>query len=789
MKSILILFLLSISIFAENIYQKELERNQRYLELNLETYPLKYEAISENYESIGKIYYSMGEYDKAIDSLKKSLDIEERHVVLDSSSLADGYNNLGVLFLTIGNRYEALKYLKKALEIREQHPQQNQQLIYSAYSSMGSVYEELEEFNKSLHFYKKALVAYKKYSKKGDYSHDLASIYNAIGKLFLRIHSFKNAINYYKKSLKIRKKLSLVDTLDMANIYNNLGNVYMFQKEFNLSKEYLNKSIMIKEKILGADNNLLLEEYNNLGWLYFYQKKYNRAFEYTKKSIDIFLAKRDNYFVTLNDLENEHFIKNSEKRIALMFDISFYLGTKKSYLESLYYWFRYKGSIFDNQNYITTLYNKTDSKEVKLKIEKLLQLKRDLSKLYQHKVIDSSIKEKISNYEKDINLIRRELLLNKKNIKIDYQTIISALKPTELYIDFAKLNQQYYAFAIEHGGDIFFRRISIAHTKEIDRLVLAFRKDIKYSLGSKKIDSKVKLSRLYNLLLKTLVEKLAVSKKRLIVSTAGVLRLLPFESLYISTRNHYLIEERDIRYTPSGKAFLLGAENRDRAIKDEVVLFSNPTFDKRVDTLRGQDKSQIFNMKFKSLKGTKEEAELIKKILVNKKIVEFSGINANEKNFLKIKHPKILHIATHGFFIKSELKNPMLNAGIALSGANSSIEEGRGEGVITALKISGLDLKGTELVVLSACKTGLVSINSSDSVSLLSKAFLQAGANAIIASLWSVSDSGTKDLMRLFYSEVKKDNNYNRALKKAKIEMIKQNISPAIWGAFILNGE
>ncbi|CAA6816333.1 MAG: Unknown protein [uncultured Sulfurovum sp.] len=196
----------------------------------------------------------------------------------------------------------------------------------------------------------------------------------------------------------------------------------------------------------------------------------------------------------------------------------------------------------------------------------------------------------------------------------------------------------------------------------------------------------------------------------------------------------------------------------------------------------------MFQMHFSNLEGTKREAESIKEIMKKNSVLSYEGIQANEENLLKTKRPKILHIATHGFFIKSELSNPMLNAGIALTGANSALKEGRGEGVVTALKLSGMDLKGTELVVLSACETGLVGVNAPNNVSLLSKAFMQAGAGSIVASLWSVSDDGTKELMELFYKEVEKGLGYVEALKEAKIKMIKKGISPAVWSAFILNG-
>jgi CHAT domain-containing protein len=130
----------------------------------------------------------------------------------------------------------------------------------------------------------------------------------------------------------------------------------------------------------------------------------------------------------------------------------------------------------------------------------------------------------------------------------------------------------------------------------------------------------------------------------------------------------------------------------------------------------------------------------------------------------------------------------MLKSGIALAGANTSVIRGKSDGVVTALKLSGLDLKGTDLVVLSACETGVVDINSTDSVSGLSKAFIQAGAKDIIMSLWSVDDQATKELMSSFYWEMKVKKNYAKALKVAKLKMITEGKHPFYWGAFVLNG-
>jgi len=192
---------------------------------------------------------------------------------------------------------------------------------------------------------------------------------------------------------------------------------------------------------------------------------------------------------------------------------------------------------------------------------------------------------------------------------------------------------------------------------------------------------------------------------------------------------------------------------------------------------------------FTALPGTKAEAKAIKSTFAEGATTEYLQDSATEKNLIKIKEPNILHIATHGFFINDDtIPNPMLKSGIVLTGANKSRIKGRGDGIVTALKLSGLDLKGTDLVVLSACETGVVDINSTDSVSGLSKAFIQAGAKDIVMSLWSVDDLATKELMTSFYQEMKENKNYAQALKAAKLKMIEDGRHPFYWGAFVVSG-
>ncbi len=152
--------------------------------------------------------------------------------------------------------------------------------------------------------------------------------------------------------------------------------------------------------------------------------------------------------------------------------------------------------------------------------------------------------------------------------------------------------------------------------------------------------------------------------------------------------------------------------------------------------------------------------------------------------------PKILHLSTHGFYLTDKtILNPMLKAGIALSGANESIKNKKGDGIITALELSGMDLSHTELVVLSACETGVGKLEDGEGVAGINKAFMKAGAKYVVMSLWSVPAHPTEELMTKFYKNLQKGQSYSEALRGAKIWWIKNRHShPYFWGGFVGSG-
>jgi CHAT domain-containing protein len=170
--------------------------------------------------------------------------------------------------------------------------------------------------------------------------------------------------------------------------------------------------------------------------------------------------------------------------------------------------------------------------------------------------------------------------------------------------------------------------------------------------------------------------------------------------------------------------------------------------------------------------------------------------------------PSVIHLATHGFFLpdpERKIKegfsmegqnvlqfaaDPMLRSGFVLAGVNRvwsgrSPINGYEDGIVTAYEISQLDLRNTDLVVLSACETALGDIKGTEGVFGLQRSFKLAGVNNMILSLWKVPDAETAILMKGFYAYYLKGKTAREALAKAQQDM-RQKYRPYYWAAFVL---
>jgi CHAT domain-containing protein len=186
-------------------------------------------------------------------------------------------------------------------------------------------------------------------------------------------------------------------------------------------------------------------------------------------------------------------------------------------------------------------------------------------------------------------------------------------------------------------------------------------------------------------------------------------------------------------------------------------------------------------------------------------VAEFIQQDATETNLKSAKKVAILHIATHGYFFQDVEKaswpigvsadnakdNVLLRSGLMLTGASGADNltaglDSTSNGTITSYEAMNLDLNGTSLVVLSACETGLGEIKAGEGVYGLQRAFIVAGAEALIMSLWKVDDAATQQLMNSFYTNWLKTGDRQKAFKQAQLELMTKFKDPYYWGAFVM---
>ncbi len=343
------------------------------------------------------------------------------------------------------------------------------------------------------------------------------------------------------------------------------------------------------------------------------------------------------------------------------------------------------------------------------------------------------------------------------------------------------------------------------------------------------------------------LEPALIGAKRVYVSPDGVLNTIPM-GLMADGDGKLVMEKVQLRIVNSTKELLLPVrvaqtknalvvgnpkfdltamqqrtaiaeleKNRDQGsgIRDQKAPISNPTsaspaaqFASRGGDLKGGD--------LNPLPGTQVEVDAVDKLLKNAgwQATEYTGELALKDTMTQVQGPRVVHIATHGFFLSDEEltaeaeergtkanvnEDPMLRSGLFFAGADrvregAAPEQGVDDGVLTAFEASQLNLEGTELVVLSACETGLGKELNSDGVFGLRRGLEEAGAEAVMMSMWSVPDKETQELMALFYAKWLGGMEKPEALRQAQLEereVVRKRYGkdlPFYWGAFVLVG-
>ncbi|MBK7887684.1 MAG: CHAT domain-containing protein [Bacteroidetes bacterium] len=377
---------------------------------------------------------------------------------------------------------------------------------------------------------------------------------------------------------------------------------------------------------------------------------------------------------------------------------------------------------------------------------------------------------------------------------IKFTNISTALKKNEVAIEFIHCiienSEQYFALLIKNDSQA--PELIPLFEESVLRKILNQPGNAEAKINniySKNIDS------LYSLIWKP-IEKNLFNIDKAYISVSGILYGISFPAL---------LDGNKIDAVLLGSTRQIGMKSDDkRQIYSPAILFGGLNY--------GQgghpNRSASGKANFSELRYTINEVTSIKNMLDSKhsdiKVTLFTKDSGNEESFRQLQslQPSLIHLATHGYYyptrninlsnfdvgINSETNlDPMIRSGIVFSGANNaSSAYSENDGFLTAQEIARLNFSNLDLVVLSACETGLGEINGSEGVFGLQRAFKLAGARSLLMSLWSVPDKQTAELMSLFYSNYLQGISKSRALKNAQVDMRKKYKNPFYWGGFIL---
>ena len=379
--------------------------------------------------------------------------------------------------------------------------------------------------------------------------------------------------------------------------------------------------------------------------------------------------------------------------------------------------------------------------------------------------------------------------------------------------------RHYGAYVVGGRGDPSF--VELGPAAAIDRAVEAFRKAVSNPDDDRALDLG---HALYQLTLAKVIPALG-GTTNVLIAPDGALNLVPFSAL-VDDQGQFLLKKYTFTYPTSGRD-LLRLKVQTKA-QGGGVIFADPAFDTSAPPApgpattgpattepgggsRGRRSADLAAINWPRLPGTAEEADEVSKTMPGLTILR--GDAATEGALKEVRGPRILHLATHGFFLPDgppprspdaradgvamvagapatpPPENPLLRSGLALAGANK-LRSGNEDGILTALEASGLDLWGTKLVVLSACETGVGKVTNGEGVYGLRRALVIAGAESLVMTLWQVDDLATRDLMAGYYARLGAGKGRGVALRDTQLAIAAQGkyAHPYFWASFLSAG-
>ena len=769
-------------------------------------------SLSEktNYESsrlaasltnIGFVYTQTGEFLKAEESYLEAIQIYKEDYESEIEYLAEVKNNIGYLYKLQGFLNKAEENYLEGLKISEQMYGSRHPNIAISRNNLGELYSDKGLYEKAEVNYLEAIDILKE--KYGSYHPTIGAVQNNLAANYKDQGLFKEARLTYEDALNNTETFYGVNHPQTAITLNNLGILYSEQKKFIKSEEYYLKSLKIKKKYFGNNHAKTFVTQSNLIKNYLNLKKNKEATKLAKNYFNkkLIYLQKELPFLTITDREGfkENFGANN-------LPYSFTSLSKEGINLALFFRLNNHGllqEIEKRQSRIKSL----DTKSITL-INKLTQLTQQISsRNINTKKLKTLIIER-EKLEKKLYGLMPEIKPRIYKVKevMRYLPKNSALieyKKYTPYLDNPSKKARYLALIIK-SDDI--QAIDLGYAELIDKKI---KKAYKASISLPEFENQFNFAQtawneLGNLIIYPLKNSIS-NVDTIFISPDGELNNVPFSALNSPNKDELLVDTFNLRLLTTGRQLITLSEKSRSSNNNNSIVFANPNFNKLQNKKDLISKSNYFDLipqlrskelnskNWNPLRGTSKEGKEISK-LIGASL--FEGNRANVLNLQKQEGKKIIHIASHAFFLENKekkIEDLMLRSGIVFSGANYPENNPNDDGYLMALEITRLNWEDTEMVVISACESGRGQILTGEGVYGLKRAISVAGAKSSLLSLWKVDDQATADFMVNFYKKLiagqgraEALTNTQRDFRNHKNKLYRH---PYIWAAFQLSGD
>ncbi len=758
--------------------------------------------------NIGRIYSDFADWQTALEYYAQALDVFRASGLKPNEAITLG--NIGVAYAQSGELQKALEYLEQSLPIIRAGGNKNSE----AYTllNIGRVYRRMGDFEKALSYCEQALAIQQQTGNRADASETLDEfglVYSAQGR-------YEKAFARHRQSLEIQRATGNVRREAVTLM--SLGDTYRLSGEPEKAVEQYNQALAIFRNIDDLSSTALVLE----GIARAEQKRGKLAD--ARKYIEESLALRETVRTRSGSLQlRASYRATVEKAYEFYIDV---LMQQKLDAEALHASERGRArslleqlsearidirqgvdvALIEKERDLTRVLNVKAQREMQLKARKgspaeISRLQRELSELEdQYQQVLAAIRKSSPQYSAltqpqplDLKGIQREL--DPDTVLLEYslgeeRSYVWVITQSSLKT-YALPKREEIADLVRRVNGSLAARTIVTPESPAQRRTRIASADAEYQKAANEL-SRMILAPVYG----------ELGKKRLVVVADGALEYVPFAALAVAP-NRPLIIDHELVSLPSASAFALQRQilaNRPLA-PETVAVIADPVFSTNDDRLSSGARvnepaaTRIIQhgpggpgqLSIPRLPFTRWEADQILAVSPAGSTLKAVDFNANRAiaGSGELSHYRYVHFATHGY-IDTE------RAGFSAIVLSMFDKEGKPQdGFLRTHDIYNLKLPA-ELVVLSACETGLGKEVTGEGVEGLTRAFMYAGARRVVVSLWNVNDKATASLMQRLYTEMLRSHKTPAAaLRAAQIEMLRtrQWQSPYFWAPFVMQGE